>query len=338
MSKRRNAGAEISEEFVLEIYKLFRSISKTSNYCGMSSKKVRDIVTLGGKLPLLTKYTSLHDKLSQGELGYFCGLLATDGCLHKNQTVLQIGLQEKDRNVVENFARKISDPPLRVRTVLCAGRINKYKDLTIETRQNLVFTSASLPSFYHYLIDLGITPAKSKTLDVNLEGKSEEFLWHFFRGVIDGDGSVYPGRIIICSASPAFLRTLSQIYGGEIKVKNSKVGNPLQFLYFNSSASKAIIKSIPIEPYMVERKNVNLRLHLARIENSSTFVRNSVLVNKKHFELNDKEWLKEQRKLKSCAQIAKDIGAHHFSVAYACKGFTDEEQAEFYNERKRQKR
>lgn len=61
------------------------------------------------------------------------------------------------------------------------------------------------------------------------------------------------------------------------------------------------------------------------------------MVNKKHFELSDKAWLKEQRKTKSCAQIAKELGAHHFSVAYACRGFTAEEQAEFYNERNRKK-
>lgn len=59
------------------------------------------------------------------------------------------------------------------------------------------------------------------------------------------------------------------------------------------------------------------------------------MVNKIYKELDDKAWLKEQRKLKSCAQIAREIGCHHFSVSYACRVFTPEESKDFKQERRR---
>lgn len=59
--------------------------------------------------------------------------------------------------------------------------------------------------------------------------------------------------------------------------------------------------------------------------------------NKKHFELDDKDWLKNERRSKSCAQIAREIGCFHYSVAYACRFFTVEEQREFKQERLRKK-
>ncbi len=52
-------------------------------------------------------------------------------------------------------------------------------------------------------------------------------------------------------------------------------------------------------------------------------------MNKIFVELDDKAWLREQRKIKTCAEIARDLGAKHFSVSWACRVFSLEEQKEF---------
>lgn len=53
------------------------------------------------------------------------------------------------------------------------------------------------------------------------------------------------------------------------------------------------------------------------------------MVNKVFRELDDKEWLREQRLIKTCAEIADEIGSFHYSVSWACRVFTSEEQKEF---------
>lgn len=53
------------------------------------------------------------------------------------------------------------------------------------------------------------------------------------------------------------------------------------------------------------------------------------MVNKTFRELDDKNWLREQRKIKTCAEIAADLGAFHYSVSWACRVFTPDEQREF---------
>ncbi len=52
-------------------------------------------------------------------------------------------------------------------------------------------------------------------------------------------------------------------------------------------------------------------------------------MNKIFVELDDKAWLREQRKVKTCGEIAKELGAFAHSVAWACRVFSLEEQKEF---------
>ena len=108
------------------------------------------------------------------ELAYAIGLLATDGGL--SPRVYLIDLTSKDREQLENYRRclNISTPI----TKKWSGAGNQY--LRVQFKN--VF-------FYNFLISVGLTPAKSKTLGpVTIPDK---FFFDFLRGVFDGDGCTY---------------------------------------------------------------------------------------------------------------------------------------------------
>lgn len=60
---------------------------------------------------------------------------------------------------------------------------------------------------YHYLLSLGFTPNKSKTLQLKIP-----LTGSILRGIFDGDGSVSQGRPKITTASPYFVEQLTAFY------------------------------------------------------------------------------------------------------------------------------
>ncbi len=107
------------------------------------------------------------------KLAYAIGLLATDGCLSPPGHL--IDLTSKDREQLENF-RKCLGVDFRITEKTSGGR--KY--LRIQFK-NVIF--------YTFLLSLGLTPAKSKTLGpLKIPAR---YFFDFLRGSFDGDGCSY---------------------------------------------------------------------------------------------------------------------------------------------------
>ena len=110
------------------------------------------------------------------ELAYAIGLLATDGCLSPPGHL--INLTSKDREQLENFSRCIGLDVHIGKKYSGPDRKNTY--LCIQLKNVL---------FYNFLVDIGLTPAKSKTL-----GRlkiPDKYFFDFLRGAFDGDGCFY---------------------------------------------------------------------------------------------------------------------------------------------------
>lgn len=108
------------------------------------------------------------------QLAYAVGLLATDGCLSPPGHL--IDLTSVDREQLENYRK-------------CLGvkfRITEKKGSNGNTYLRVQFKSVL---FYNFLVSLGLTPAKSKTL--GLLKVPNEYFFHFLRGSFDGDGCTY---------------------------------------------------------------------------------------------------------------------------------------------------
>ena len=110
------------------------------------------------------------------EFAYAIGLITTDGCLSSDGR--HISFTSKDQELVENF-QKCLGTNLRVgRKSSSSAGIKKYYVVQIGD-----------VSFYRFLISLGLTPNKTKT--VGSLKVSREYFLDFIRGHMDGDGSFY---------------------------------------------------------------------------------------------------------------------------------------------------
>lgn len=109
------------------------------------------------------------------ELAYAVGLIATDGCLYNDGR--HISLTSKDREQLVHLKK-------------CFGLENKiaYKTsgFTGKKTSHVQFSDVTL---YDFLLSIGLTPAKTKTigaLDI-----PEKYFFDFLRGHHDGDGTFY---------------------------------------------------------------------------------------------------------------------------------------------------
>lgn len=110
------------------------------------------------------------------ELAYAIGLIATDGCLGSNS--YSVNITSKDKEQIDNFSK-------------CLGvqfKVGK-KGSGSQIVKKYFLVQFKNHDFYHFLLSIGLTPRKSKTLGV-LKIPPRLF-WDFLRGSYDGDGSSY---------------------------------------------------------------------------------------------------------------------------------------------------
>lgn len=120
------------------------------------------------------KPKKIIDETWRPNLAYAIGLIATDGCLSKDG--LLIDLTSKDKEQLENFSKCLD---IKFTIGEKFGK-NKVKCLRIQFKNKI---------FYNFLLSVGLTPAKSKTLGEVYIPK--EYFFDFLRGCFDGDGSFY---------------------------------------------------------------------------------------------------------------------------------------------------
>jgi hypothetical protein len=149
------------------------------------------------------------------KLAYAIGLLASDGCLARSQTL--IDLTSNDKEQLENFIECLGAPLSITKKSAGSGRTS----LRVQFK--------SVP-FYNFLLSIGLTPAKSKTIGpIKVPSK---YFWDFLRGVYDGDGcshaywdprwrSSYMFYTIFASASRKFVDWLQ----GEIFRRTGSTGH-----------------------------------------------------------------------------------------------------------------
>ena len=136
---------------------------------------------------------------------YWLGVLATDGNVYKNR--IKIAVQRGDTDWLQQFANLTG-----------ANLLSEPK--------NCVSVAFHSPPVAEYLFSIGITPAKSLTL--NYTGIIS---WDFVRGVIDGDGTITISKqglpyVRIFSASLKFLLSIQSFLTAEgIKTCYPKIVN-----------------------------------------------------------------------------------------------------------------
>ena len=109
------------------------------------------------------------------DLAYVVGLITTDGNLSKDGR--HINLVSKDINQLQNFAKILE----------LKNRISPHRSSSkITNSYHIQFSNVLL---YRFLLKIGLTPHKTKTLGV-IKIPSKYFI-DFLRGHLDGDGSIF---------------------------------------------------------------------------------------------------------------------------------------------------
>lgn len=149
------------------------------------------------------------------EFAYAVGLLTADGCLSKDGRHLDF--TSKDKSLVLLFRK-------------CLGLTIKISDKYSGAGNKAHHLQFGDVLFYGFLMDIGLTPAKSKT--IKSVSVPDKYFIDFLRGYFDGDGcsySYYDAQfpksfrfyISFMSASPAFLLWLQDKIQGVLDIKGS---------------------------------------------------------------------------------------------------------------------
>jgi len=205
-------------------------------------------------------------------LAWAVGLIATDGNLSRDRRHLAI--PSIDRDLLESLRE-------------CLGLTNCISQ-TKNGNGFIYRLQWGDRRFYEWLLSIGLTPAKSLTLGPLLV--PDEYFADFFRGCIDGDGSVlvYTDRyhtrkneryvyerlyVSLVSASRPFVewaqRSVLRITGlkGTISVRSPKGHNPLwrlryakaesirvlRWMYYTPSVPSLARKRVVAAPFLIPR-------------------------------------------------------------------------------------
>ncbi|HSW90493.1 MAG TPA: LAGLIDADG family homing endonuclease [Candidatus Saccharimonadales bacterium] len=120
------------------------------------------------------RYKPKHYYTWSANIAYTVGLIASDGCLQKDQR--HIDLTSVDMEQLNNFRLAIGRPL----------PITKKFNGTGQPAFRIQFSDGG---YYDFLLAAGLTPAKSKT--ISQLTVPDQYYADFLRGLFDGDGSCY---------------------------------------------------------------------------------------------------------------------------------------------------
>lgn len=151
---------------------------------------------------------SFFDNIDTEEKAYWLGFISADGSIYNGK--VSIALADKDYKHLEKFRKSLnSNHPIRYRSYNIKGYI--LNSCRIEISSVKMIKSLS---------KLGVTSNKVKTIKP-ICGLDENLMRHYFRGLVDGDGTIYPHR---CSRSWIIgLAGNKYILNGFRKFINSKI-------------------------------------------------------------------------------------------------------------------
>lgn len=148
------------------------------------------------------------DEIDTPNKAYILGFLCADGTNNRDKGTVSMTLEEGDFDILEKIRKEIKSE----RELEFLDYSNKHDfGYTYKNQYRLLLFSSHICDS---LINLGVVPNKSLILE--FPEIKEDLLHHFIRGVFDGDGSVYQGKIktqftLTITSTDSFCNTLKCI-------------------------------------------------------------------------------------------------------------------------------
>lgn len=175
---------------IVDLYLNGKTHLEISTKFGVNKKLISQILKKNKIKARGHKYYDYNEnffsKIDSKEKAYFLGLMFTDGNIDKNLRIAKITLQDIDSYILDIFSSFIFK----------SNRPNLYPDFHDnkkygEKRRKKYALKISSYKIVSDLISLGCIPKKSLILQFPNLKCSDEIMWHFIRGLIDGDGGIY---------------------------------------------------------------------------------------------------------------------------------------------------
>ena len=178
------------------------------------------------------------DSVRLTDVWYFAGVVAADGCLHRDGRHLDV--TSKDREWLVELARDL-------------GFTNR---VTRKGRSNAWHVQLSSRDLWNWLASIGLTPAKSLTLGPLKIPRV--YLRDFVRGVIDGDGCIrswiHPSNgktqwsVRVTSGSEAFAQWLKSEISAQFSIhgrihRSERKPNPIFVVKYGKIAGQALLSN-----------------------------------------------------------------------------------------------
>lgn len=245
-----------TEEDISSLKSMYFSRTTTKEIANVLGRSVFSVRTKLCELNIsgrgkVSETKEIFENLEDDLLGYISGLFASDGNLEKSTNRVSISLKREDRDTVNMIASSLMLVP-KIR----------------EDRGQVVF-KASLPMFRAFLEDLGLTPNKSKSMNINLSGKSTEFKLGFVAGIIAGDGCIstalsnkYTYRVSVTSASDIFSEQILEVVNDLFDVEGVIHRRGCNEIIWHTKKSIPILKYLVDLPFFMERKRTKALRYL----------------------------------------------------------------------------
>jgi len=172
---------EKEEKDIIDLYlsdKSLKNIGDKYSVCRNVIKRVLEKNNV--EIKSITKYSAnfnIFDDIDSEEKAYWLGFIAADGNIHNNTLTIQLGGQDKKH--LNKFLIFLSaDNPVEDRQRIDNGNVRFYPRIRI-------FSKHIVNSLAKYKV----IPKKSLILEP--PGINNDLIPYFWRGVFDGDGSLY---------------------------------------------------------------------------------------------------------------------------------------------------
>ena len=296
---------EIRKKEIVDRYVAGESVKDLSKETGISTAAINHWCKRAGVLRnhSVTFDDSVFETITE-ESAYWIGFLMADGCIaDKNkgnsQTTIRLGIAVSDIGHVEKFKAFLkSDGKI---SIIANGKGEKkcrYKTATI---------TISSTKMANDLARFGVGPRKSLTAEVKLLENDR----HFWRGAIDGDGSIYinegkpmvefVGSHIMVGQFMEYAKVLIPKYNAN-QFKKGNVSN----MQLSGTCAQLMIENL----YAGAAIGLNRKMDLARGFLDNPYVDQNLRTEE------TREYARSQYKLgRTCVDIAHELDAHASTIS-----------------------
>jgi len=175
------------------------------------------------------------ENITTEKQAYFLGLIAADGNVSEKRNTISLGLNKEDGlELLEEFKKELSS----------TGTIGVHEDKRVDyKRKTMVYMQFTSAKTKEDLERIGIGPKKTSNLCYPKINK--ELDRHFIRGFIDGDGSFYYKRNVLCASivgTKSILEKIKTILIQEINMSDVKLNKHKTGVFYLNIAHKNTLK------------------------------------------------------------------------------------------------